>query len=261
MYRPRVIPCLLLQGKGLVKSVQFKNHRYVGDPINAVKLFNDLRADELIFLDIRATAENRTIDPALVLEIGDETNMPFTVGGGIRSLHQIEALIKAGAERVCLNTFALENPAFVREACDEFGSSTIVVCLDVKRNFWRKEGVYGRAGSQATGRQPLEWARQLADLGVGELLVQSIDHDGQMAGYALELVRAVAEAVPVPVIALGGAGSFDDLKRAVTEGRASAASAGSLFVFHGPRRAVLINFPTADELQQLATEARPLGAT
>ncbi|WP_266363220.1 AglZ/HisF2 family acetamidino modification protein [Tellurirhabdus rosea] len=251
MYRPRVIPCLLLQGKGLVKSVQFKNHRYIGDPINAVRLFNDLRADELIFLDINATTDNRTIDPELVRQIGDETNMPFTVGGGIRTLQSIETLIKAGAERVCLNSYALEKPTFVQEASDEFGASTIVACLDVKRNFWRKETVCTRAGAHSTGLNPVTWARQLADLGVGEIVVQSIEHDGMMNGYHLDLVRTISEAVPVPVVALGGGGSFTDLKRAVTEGKASAASAGSLFVFHGPRRAVLVNFPTADELQEL----------
>ncbi|WP_234736776.1 AglZ/HisF2 family acetamidino modification protein [Tellurirhabdus bombi] len=252
MYRPRIIPCLLLQHKGLVKSVQFSKHRYLGDPINAVRLFNDLRADELIFLDIRATPENRTIDPDLVRQIGDETNMPFTVGGGIRSLKNIETLIKAGAERVCLNAYALENPAFVREASDEFGASTIVACLDVKKNFWRKESVYSHAGSQSTGRNPLEWARQLADLGVGEIVIQSIEHDGVMSGYNLALTRQIAEAVDIPVVALGGCGSFEHLRQAVTEGKASAASAGSFFVFHGPRRAVLINFPNRTELSQLA---------
>ncbi|WP_128548311.1 AglZ/HisF2 family acetamidino modification protein [Larkinella soli] len=251
MYRPRVIPCLLLQNKGLVKSVQFRNHRYIGDPINAVKLFNDLRADELIFLDIRATAENRTIDPDLVRQIGDETNMPFTVGGGIRSLKAIETLIKAGAERVCLNSYALENPDFVRQASDEFGSSTIVVCLDVKKNLFRKESVYAQAGGKSTGRSPLEWAKQMADLGVGELVVQSIEHDGMMNGYHTELVRKIAGAVPVPVVALGGCGTFDHVRQIVTEGGASAASAGSMFVYHGPRRAVLVNFPTQTELRRL----------
>lgn len=251
MYRPRVIPCLLLQHKGLVKSVRFGSHRYIGDPLNAVKLFNDLRADELLFLDIRATLENRTIDVDLVRRIGDETNMPFTVGGGIRSPSAIESLIRVGAERVCLNSYALRNPAFVGEACAEFGSSTIVVCLDVKKNFLRPEQVYTHAGSRSVGRSPLEAARQMADLGVGELVVQSIDHDGMMGGYHLDLTRKIAESVSVPVVALGGCGTFDHIKQVVTEGRASAASVGSMFVYHGPRRAVLINFPPPAELRQL----------
>lgn len=251
MYRPRVIPCLLLQNKGLVKSVQFRQHRYIGDPINAVKLFNDLRADELIFLDIRATAENRTIDLDLVRQIGDETNMPFTVGGGIRSLQAIESLIKAGAERVCLNSYALQHPDFVREAASEFGSSTIVVCLDIKKNFFQKEHVYTHAGSRSTGRSPLETARQMADLGIGEIIVQSIDHDGMMGGYPVELIRKIAEAVPVPVVALGGCGSLSHINQVVRDGKASAASAGSFFVYHGPRRAVLVSFPTQSDLRQL----------
>ncbi|GAA4400212.1 AglZ/HisF2 family acetamidino modification protein [Nibrella viscosa] len=255
MYRPRVIPCLLLQHNGLVKSVQFANHRYIGDPINAVRLFNDLRADELIFLDIRASAENRTIDPALVQKIGDETNMPFTVGGGVRSLKSIELLIKAGAERVCINTYALTHPAFIREAAEEFGSSTIVACIDVKRNWWKKEQVYDHVRGQTTGLTPLEYARQLADNGVGELIVQSVEQDGTMAGYAVDLVQKIATAVEVPVVALGGCGSFQDIRRIVTEGRASAASAGSMFVYHGPRRAVLISFPAQSELQQLLSKA------
>lgn len=257
MYRPRVIPCLLLQDKGLVKSVRFRSHRYIGDPLNAVKLFNDLRADELMFLDIRATLENRTIEVDLVRRIGDETNMPFTVGGGIRSLTAIESLIRVGAERVCLNSYALQNPAFVGEACAEFGSSTIVVCLDVKKNFLRSEQVYTHAGSRSAGRSPLEAARQMADLGVGELVVQSMEHDGMMGGYALDLTRKIAESVAVPVVALGGCGTFGHIKQIVTEGRASAASVGSLFVYHGPRRAVLINFPPPAELRQLYLANQP----
>jgi imidazole glycerol-phosphate synthase subunit HisF len=251
MYRPRVIPCLLLRNKGLVKSVQFKNHRYIGDPINAVKLFNDLRADELIFLDITATLEKRTIEADLVRQIGDETNMPFTVGGGIQTLKSIESLIKAGAERVCINSFALKNPQFVREAADEFGSSTIVVCMDVKRNLWQKEQVYGQAGTQGTGLVPLTWARQMEDCGVGELVIQSIEQDGMMGGYQLDLISKIAESVSIPVVALGGCGSFEHIQQAVGEGKASAASAGSFFVYHGPRRAVLINFLSPLELQQL----------
>lgn len=251
MYRPRVIPCLLLQNKGLVKSIQFRNHRYIGDPINAVKLFNDLRADELMFLDIQATVENRTINIDLVRQIGDETNMPFTVGGGIQSLKAIESLIRAGAERVCLNSYALLNPAFVGEASAEFGSSTIIVCLDVKKSYFQKEQVYTHAGTRSAGRSPLDAARQMADMGVGEIVVQSIDHDGMMSGYHLELTRKIAESVSVPVVALGGCGTFDHVREIVTEGKASAASVGSMFVYHGPRRAVLISFPSQTEMRQL----------
>ncbi|RYG49986.1 MAG: imidazole glycerol phosphate synthase subunit HisF, partial [Chitinophagaceae bacterium] len=192
-----------------------------------------------------------TIDVDLVRRIGDETNMPFTVGGGIRTLGAIESLIKAGAERVCLNSYALQNPSFVREAALEFGSSTILVCLDVKKSFFQQEQVYARAGTRSTGRSPLEVAREMANLGIGEIIIQSIDHDGMMGGYPVELIRKISDAVSVPVVALGGCGTFSHMNQVVREGRASAASAGSLFVYHGPRRAVLINFPTPEDLSQL----------
>jgi len=250
MFRPRVIPCLLLRNKGLVKSIQFKNHRYIGDPINAVKLFNDLRADELIFLDITATLENRSIDSELVGLIGDEANMPFTVGGGIRSLSKIEQLIKAGAERVCLNSFAIEDPSFVRQASDEFGASTIVACIDVKKNLLRREQVYSGSGGKNTGLDPVIWAKQLEGLGVGEIVIQSIEHDGKMSGYHLELTKKISSAVDVPVVALGGAGSLNDIVQVAQECDVSAMSAGSLFVYHGPRWAVLVNFPTQEDLKK-----------
>ncbi len=249
MYRPRVIPCLLLRNKGLVKSIQFKDHRYIGDPMNAVKLFNDLRADELIFLDITASQEKRSIDSELVGLIGDEANMPFTVGGGIRSLKKIEELIKAGAERVCLNSYAIENPSFVRQASDEFGASTIVACIDVKKNLLRREQVYSVAGGKSTGLDPVSWAKQLEDLGIGEIVIQSIEHDGKMNGYHWELTKKVSSAVGVPVVALGGAGSLNDMVQAAKECEVSAMSAGSLFVYHGPRRAVLVNFPPQSDLK------------
>ncbi|MBM6593015.1 imidazole glycerol phosphate synthase subunit HisF [Microvirga sp. BT291] len=242
---------MLLKHKGLVKSVQFAQHRYLGDPINAVRLFNDLRADELIFFDIQASVEGRSIDPVLVQMIGDETRMPFTVGGGIRSLRAIEELIRAGAERVCINSFLLRHPEFIQEAADEFGSSTIVACIDVTRSWWGTYRVYDHTQRRSTTLDPLVLAQKLAECGVGEIVVQSVSHDGMMSGYALDIVRTIASSVKVPVLALGGCGSFEDICRVVTEGKASAAAAGSLFVYHGPRRAVLINFPAQSELRQL----------
>jgi imidazole glycerol-phosphate synthase subunit HisF len=251
MFRPRVIPVLLLKDQGLVKSVRFRDHRYIGDPMNAVKIFNDLRADELVVLDILATKEKRTISLDFVRQVGDEANMPFAVGGGIRSLKAIKDLINAGAEKVILNSYALENPGFVRQAADEFGSSTIVVAMDVKKSFWRRKQLYAVSGTRSTGWLPVEWARHMADQGAGEILINSIDRDGTMEGYDWELVSTVAEAVSVPVVALGGAGTTADLRRAVRESGASAVAAGSLFVYHGPRRAVLINYPNQESLLNL----------
>ncbi|HNW96943.1 MAG TPA: AglZ/HisF2 family acetamidino modification protein [Bacteroidales bacterium] len=251
MFRPRVIPCLLLRNNGLVKSVKFKDYTYVGDPLNAVKIFNEKKADELVFLDITATKEKRCINLNLVKNIGEECNMPFAVGGGISSVEQIRELLKAGAEKVCINSYAYHDLNFIKKASDEFGSSTIVVSIDVKKNIFGKQQVYINAGTKSTGANPVDYAQQVAEKGAGEIIINSVDCDGAMTGYDTALIKKVADAVDVPVVALGGAGSLNDLKKAVTEGNASAVAAGSLFVFHGSRRAVLINFPTQKELVTL----------
>lgn len=251
MFRPRVIPVLLLKAQGLVKSIRFKNYRYIGDPINAVKLFNDMEADELVFLDIRATRENRSVSLDFVRHVGDEANMPFSVGGGIRSIKEIQQIIRAGAEKVIINTYAAESPGFIKDASDEFGSSTITVSIDVKENIFGKERTYIRAGRKQTSYDPVSYAKLMEELGAGEIIINSIKYDGMMKGYDIDLIRRVSEAVRIPVVALGGAGNNDDLKKAVTEGYASAVAAGSMFVFHGPRRAVLVNYPEQEELKAL----------
>ncbi|GAB3993244.1 AglZ/HisF2 family acetamidino modification protein [Spirosoma daeguense] len=254
MFRPRVIPVLLLKNKGLVKSVRFDTYTYIGDPINAVKIFNDLKADELLLLDILATKENRCIDLDLVRTIGDEANMPFAVGGGIQTLRQIKELINAGAEKVVVNSFAVKDPAFIKVASEEFGSSTIVVSIDIKKKFLGKQQVYTIGGSQATGLNPVRWAQQMEANGAGELVVTSIEHDGMMQGYNLALIQAISAAVSIPVVAAGGAGNLLDLKAAVNTAHASAVAAGSLFVYHGPRKAVLVNYPQRNELLNLFTQ-------
>jgi imidazole glycerol-phosphate synthase subunit HisF len=251
MFHPRVIPVLLLKNFGLVKSVNFKHYRYIGDPINAVRLFNDLGADELAFLDILANREKRSISIDFVKRVGDESNMPFSVGGGIRTIKEIQQLIAAGAEKVILNTFAAENPSFVKESSDEFGSSTIAVSIDVKRNLFGKEFTYIYSGKKATKNDPVSFARLMEEMGAGEIIINSIEQDGMMQGYDIPLIRRVSEAVSIPVVALGGAGNNNDLRNAVAEGYASAVAAGSLFVYHGPRRAILINYPEKEQLNLL----------
>ena len=250
MYRPRVIPCLLLRNLGLVKSVKFKDYRYIGDPMNAVKIYNDKKADELIFLDITATAEKRTVDLKLIEEIGEECNMPFTVGGGIRSIETIREILNAGAEKVCINSYAYENPEFIKKAAQVFGSSTIVVSIDVKKKRFGKQQTYILSGKKGTGEDPVTFAQKVAELGAGEIVINSIEKDGTMEGYDNELVRKVSNSVNIPVIALGGAGKLSDFRDAVKDGNASAVAAGSYFIYHGPRRAVLINFPTKDQLKE-----------
>ena len=249
MLRPRVMPCLLIKDKGLVKTVQFKDGRYVGDPINATYIFNEEWVDEIVFLDITATKNNRHISTDLISKISDECFMPLTVGGGIRSLSAVQELLRAGAEKVAINTYAIENPSFIVEASRVFGSQSIVVSVDAKK---RKDGryeVYIKGGTIPTGMDPVDVAKQMETLGAGEILINSIDRDGTWSGYDLELIRAVSDAVMVPVIACGGASSLDDLNKAINMGHASAVAAGSMFVFHGKKHAVLINFPSRDEIQ------------
>lgn len=251
MFRPRVIPVLLLRNAGLVKSTCFKDHRYLGDPINAVRIFNDHKADELVFLDILASKENRCISLDFVEKVGDEANMPFAVGGGISSLEQIRSIIKAGAEKVILNTKAVEDPQFIRQASDAFGASTISVSMDVRKKLFSREQVYSHGGKKASGLDPIAFAQLAKKNGAGELIVNSIAADGMMAGYDIDLIKRVSEAVSIPVVALGGAGNLNHVKEVIENGYASAAAAGSLFVYHGARKAVLINYPDLQDLEKL----------
>lgn len=250
MFRPRIIPILLLKGLGLVKSIKFKDYRYIGDPINAVKIFNDLKADELVFLDILASKEKRTISLDFVRKVGDEANMPFAVGGGISNIQEIKEIINAGAEKVIINTYAAENPDFIKKASDIFGSSTIVISIDVKKKFLRRKQVYTIGGRKSTGLNPVDFARLMEEKGAGEIIINSIENDGLMTGYDLELVEEVSKAVSIPVVATGGAGNTNDFKSAI-DSFSSAAAAGSMFVYHGPRNAVLINYPSPDELKNI----------
>ncbi len=248
MFRPRIIPVLLVRDGGLVKSRRFGDFRYIGDPLNAVRIFNDLRADELVILDITATAASRTISPDFVRSIGEEANMPFAAGGGIRTLQHIRDVIGAGAEKVVIGSRAAENPEFVAEAAAHFGSSTIVVCIDVKRGRWSHGArVWTVNGTRPTPYEPAEFAMLMEKKGAGEVIVQSIDRDGVMDGYDVELIHGVSERVSIPVVALGGAGSLSHLKDAYVAGRATGLGAGSMFVFHGRKKGVLINYPEKSE--------------
>ncbi|MCU0472649.1 MAG: AglZ/HisF2 family acetamidino modification protein [Bacteroidales bacterium] len=247
----RVIPCLLLRNNGLVKTIRFKESVYIGDPINAVRIFNEKEVDELVFLDIDATRNRKDPSFGLIRNIATECFMPFSYGGGIESLQQIEEIIKSGAEKIIINTQAFLKQNFISEAVARFGSSTIVVSMDVKKKFIEGYLVYVNGGRQNTGIKPVDYARQMEDQGAGEIFITSIDRDGMMEGYDLELIKSVTEAVTVPVIACGGAGNLNDLGLAVKEGGASAVAAGSLFVFQGKRRAVLITYPSYNEISNI----------
>jgi cyclase len=241
----------LLKDLGLVKSIRFKDYRYIGDPINAVRIFNAKEADELVFLDILATRGKRKIQLDLIKKIGDEAYMPFTVGGGINSLSMIKEVLNAGAEKVCINSSAFKRPEFIKEASDAFGSSSIVVSIDVKSNFLNNKYIYDHSTSKLTDIDPTEYASLIERMGAGEIILNSVDRDGMMIGYDIELIRRISDTVGIPVIALGGAGKLEDFQSAVNEGHASAIAAGSLFIYHGARKAVLINYPTKTELKKL----------
>lgn len=250
MSRVRVIPCLLLKGSGLVKTVKFRKPRYVGDPINAVRIFNDKEVDELIFLDITATVEDRPPPLKKITEIAGECFMPLCYGGGVKSLEDMQAIFSAGVEKIALNTAAIENPDLLASAAARFGSQSLVAAIDVRKTLLGKHQVWTRSGTRNTGRDPVQMARELESRGAGEILLNSIDRDGTRSGYDLDLVERVASSVKVPVVALGGAGGVDDLARAVKQAGASAVAAGSLFVFHGKHRAVLINVPPPGVLEE-----------
>lgn len=248
MFRPRVIPVLLLKGQGLVKSIKFKDHRYIGDPINAVKIFNDLKADELVFLDILATKEKRLISLDFVKNVGEEANMPFAVGGGINKIEHIHSIISAGAEKVIINSYAAENPDFIKEAAASFGTSTIVVCMDVKKKLLGGLKTWVMNGSRSTKYNPVEFAQLMEKNGAGEIIIQSIEKDGAMDGYDIELIKSISEAVTIPVVALGGAGNITHLKEAFDKGYANGLAAGSMFIYQSKKRGVLINYPEKKEL-------------
>lgn len=249
MIRPRVIPCLLLKNEGLVKTVKFKDPKYLGDPINIVRIFNDKEVDELIFLDILATVENRRPNFELLGKITSECFMPLGYGGGIRDMDDIKKLLAIGVEKFVLNTAAVENPSLIRTAADHAGSQAVVISIDVKKTLFGKYEVFTRAGKKTTGLDPVKFAVDMEKQGAGEILINSIDRDGTMQGYDLDLIQRVAESVTVPVVACGGAGNIGHLAEAVKSG-ASAAAAGSMFVFQGPLRGVLISYPSQEALKR-----------
>jgi cyclase len=240
---PRVIPVLLLSEGGLVKTVRFRDPRYVGDPINAVRIFNEKQTDELLLLDIDATRHGKGPDYGAIEEIASEAFMPVGYGGGIRDLKMATRLIQLGVEKVVVNTAALEDPDGVSRIADHLGSSTIVLSIDAVPSRAGTWEVVTRSGTQRTGLDVRAQAEAAQALGAGELIVTAVERDGTMQGYDLSLIRAVASVVDIPVVASGGAASLDDLARGVLAG-AAAVAAGSLFVFHGRHRAVLLTYPS-----------------
>lgn len=256
MLRPRIIPCLLVRDKGLVKTVRFKDGKYVGDPINAVKIYNEKEVDELIVLDIDASRKGATPDYRMIQNLAAECRMPLCYGGGIKTVEQARTIIGLGVEKVAISSAAVENPQLISDIARELGSQSVVVVLDTKKKLigarWE---VWVHNATRDTGLCPIEFARKAEELGAGEIVVNAIDHDGVMKGYDMALAERVRQAITVPMTLLGGAGSLADVEMLVGRFGIVGAAVGSLFVFKGPYKAVLINYPTQAERDRLAAVA------
>ena len=252
MLRPRIIPCLLVQNGGLVKTVNFGNPKYVGDPINAVKIFNEKEVDELIVLDIDATTQNKEPDYGMIRNLAAECRMPLCYGGGAKTVEQVERIISLGVEKVAVSAAAVDDPEIVARAAEVVGSQSIVVAMDVRKDGrGGKYEVWTHNGSKTSGRSPVEFVKQMATLGAGEMVINSIDRDGVMKGYDLDLVNEIREAISLPITVLGGAGTLKDIAALIHTFGIIGAAAGSLFVFKGVYRAVLINYPSRAEKDAL----------
>jgi len=234
-----------------VKGQQFKNHKYVGDPINAVKIFNEKEVDELIFLDIAATKNKQEPNFELIADIASEAFMPLGYGGGISKVEHIEKLFNLGLEKVIINSAAFYDPKLVSEASQVAGSQSIVVSMDIKKTLLGRYEVMVENGTKRTKLNPLDYAQKMQELGAGELIVCAIDREGTAKGYDLTLMESIANSVDIPVVAIGGAGKLQDLADVVNQTHVSAVAAGDLFVFHGKHKAVLITYPEYSELEQL----------
>ncbi|WLT31318.1 AglZ/HisF2 family acetamidino modification protein [Geothrix sp. PMB-07] len=252
MLRPRLIPCLLIHKGGLVKSVQFGAHKYVGDPINAVRIFNEKEVDELMVVDIDATRNGHEPNYKTIAHLAAECRMPLCYGGGVNSTSQLERIIGLGVEKVAMSAAVVHRPELISEASKRVGNQSVVVVIDVKKTgLFRKPEVVTHNATRRTGLNPVAFARRVEELGAGEIVLNSVDHDGEMNGYDLDLIAQVREAVSVPLTVLGGAGSLADLQDLVMRHGIIGAAAGSLFVFKGKYRAVLINYPNRDEKDAL----------
>lgn len=258
--RPRIIPCLLVSDGGLVKTQGFKDPKYVGDPINAVKIFNEKEADELTVLDIDATVEGREPDYQMIAHLALECRMPLCYGGGVRTAEQAKRIIGLGVEKVAISSAAIENPGLISEIAAEVGSQSVVVVLDVKKSLFARDfEVYTHNGKRNTKRSLTDLAREVEARGAGELVINSIERDGMMEGYDLDLAKRMRETTHLPVTILGGAGSLDDIGALIQRCGIIGASAGSLFVFKGVYRAVLINYPTPQQRDELISRYMATG--
>jgi cyclase len=247
MLRPRIIPCLLVHAKGLVKSVHFKNHKYVGDPINAVRIFNEKEVDELMVIDIDATVENREPDYKMIANLAAECRMPLCYGGGVKTVEQAQKIFSLGVEKIAISSAILDDLTLIQRMGEKVGTQSVVVVLDVKKKLLGGYEVYTHNGKRKTGKNPVVFAAELEKLGVGEIVINSIDQDGLMKGYDLDLIEKIREVISIPMTVLGGAGTLADIGQLIKKFGIIGAAAGSLFVFKGVYKAVLISYPTRVE--------------
>lgn len=255
MLYPRIIPCLLVHNKGLVKTVMFKNYKYVGDPVNAVKIFNEKEVDELMVLDIDATTHEHEPDYKMIENLAFECRMPLCYGGGIKTVRQAQQIFRLGVEKIAISSVAVESPEIISTIAGCVGNQSVVVVLDIRKNPVSKMyEIWTHNGSKNTGLDGVDFSLQAEKYGAGEIVLNSIDNDGVMKGYDRQLINSVREAINIPLTVLGGAGSLDDLGSLIQEHGIIGAAAGSLFVFKGKFRAVLINYPTPSEKADLLTK-------
>jgi cyclase len=243
MLKPRIIPCLLIRDNGLVKTVNFSNEKYVGDPINAVKIFNEKLVDELMIIDIDATVKNQDPNFDLIKKIAAESQMPISYTGGIKNVEQVKKIIGYGVEKVGISSSAILNPDLISHASNEVGSQSVVVILDVKRKLLGGYQVYTHNGTKDTSYKLKNLVENLSNRGAGELIINSIDNDGIMGGYDINIIKSIKDNVSIPITLIGGAGSIEHIKQLVDEFHIVGAAAGSMFVFQGKYKAVLISYP------------------
>lgn len=247
MLRPRIIPSLLVHDKGLVKTVKFKNPKYVGDPINAVKIFNEKEVDELAIFDIDATVLGREPDYGLIEKLANQSRMPICYGGGVKTVEQAQKIFGLGIEKIALSSSVINDPKLITKISERVGSQSVIVVLDIKKKLLGGYELYTHNGKQSTGIDPTSFAVKVQELGAGEIVINSIDKDGLMKGYDLDLIEKVRKNTTLPVTVLGGAGSIDHIAELIEKNGIIGASAGSLFVFKGPYKAVLINYPNSQQ--------------
>jgi cyclase len=251
MLRPRIIPSLLLHDKGLVKTVNFKSPKYVGDPINAVRIFNEKEVDELVFFDIDASTHNKEPDYVLIEKLANQSRMPLCYGGGVKTVQQAQKIFGLGIEKIALSSAVIQNPQLVTQIADRVGSQSVIVVLDIKKKLLGGYEIYIHNGNKSTGINPIKFAKELEALGAGEIIINSIDQDGKMKGYDLNLIDKIAETISIPLTVLGGAGSLADIEKVIEKYGVIGVAAGSLFVFKGPYKAVLINYPSQLEKNKI----------